>query len=392
MQSSNYIEDIYLEVFEKVIAAQANSRDINPAVNFYTLLESNKPITQAQAEYIIRILTKYQAIALGLGINYTDNLLNPTWKSPFRVIDQSKHVYIEKDSNGELWICLKFPFQLKKAFDEEIAHVDEVDDSHWDPDRKLRILSFYRYNIMHIYDFVKTHNFIIDDSFIDAIDQVEEIWQQADQVIPTCNIVDGQVFLDNINNETADWWKHHSTGILENDLLLAKVMGCKFLGIPSSLAEKIAASSESHFWIKDIRHFLDLCINLQGRVVIILDRSYDPRAWVKSFIEFVDEANFSKLDIKVCFRTNKEQDDGFNEWVKSKNIGGTVDQGKILIFDHKPAKWLFKQEEDVKMLVTNNLYPHTHSIARHWINSHPCVVYLGDIKPTLFKDRTIVEL
>jgi hypothetical protein len=245
---------------------------------------------------------------------------------------------------------------------------------------------------MHIYDFVKTHNFIIDDSFIDVIDQVEEIWQQADRVIPTCNIVDGQLSIDNVNNETVDWWKQHSTGILENDLLLAKAMGCKFLGTPSSLAEKIAASSESHFWIKDIRHFLDLCINLQGRVVIILDRSYDPRAWVKSFIEFVDEANFSKLDIKVCFRTNKEQDDGFNEWVKSKNIGGTVDQGKILIFDHKPAKWLFKQEEDVKMLVTNNLYPHTHSIARHWINSHPCVVYLGDIKPTLFKDRTIVEL
>jgi hypothetical protein len=102
--------------------------------------------------------------------------------------------------------------------------------------------------------------------------------------------------------------------------------------------------------------------------------------------------NFPKSDIKVCFRLNKDQNNGFNEWVKTNGLGGTVEQGKLLIFDHKPAKWLFRQEEDVKLLVTNNLYPHTQYLTRDWINSHPCVIYLGDIRPTLFKDQSIVEL
>jgi hypothetical protein len=393
MQSSKYIEDIYLEVFENVLAGAITGYDNNPAFSFYSLLESKKPVTQAQADYIIRLLTKYQSVAIRAGFDYTQNLLEPRWKSQFRVIDQSKRVHIEKDEHGAPQICLKFPFQLKKEFDADIDHFqDETNHSKWDPDRKLRILSLYRFNIIHIYDFVKKHNFIIDDSFLEIIGQVEEIWQQEDQIIPTFSIVDGDVYIDNVSEETAAWWDDHSTGMLENDLLLAKSMGFKFLGKPLTLAEKIAAAKESHFWIKDIRDFLDLCSKITGRVVVILDRAYDSQAWVKSLIESVDAANFPKSDIKVCFRLNKDQDKGFNVWVKNNGLGGTVEQGKLLIFDHKPAKWLFKQEEDVKLLVTNNLYPHTQYLTREWINSHPCVIYLGDIKPTLFKDRSIVEL
>jgi hypothetical protein len=393
MQSSKYIEDIYLEVFENVLAGALTGYDVNPACSFYTLLESKKPVTQAQADYIIRLLTKYQSAAIKAGVDYSQDLAAPKWKSQFRVIDQSKQVHIEKDEHGAPQICLKFPFQLKKEFDAGIDHFeDDTNHSRWDSDRKLRILSLYRFNIIHIYDFVKKHNFIIDDSFLEIIGQVEEIWQQEDNIIPSCGIVDSKVEIKNVSNEILAWWNEHKNGVVENDLLLAKHMRLKFLGGVNSLVENIVSSASNIFWIKDISKFLDLCDKIQGCIVIVLDRSYDAQTWVRDFIAQVDTTSFNKSDIKVCFRSKREKENGFNEWIKEQGLGGTVETGKILIFDNKPAKWLFTQPRDVKLLVMNNLFPHTQTMTRDWINSHPCVIYLGDIKPTLFKDRSIVEL
>jgi hypothetical protein len=53
---------------------------------------------------------------------------------------------------------------------------------------------------------------------------------------------------------------------------------------------------------------------------------------------------------------------------------------------------LFKDEQDVKILVTNNIYPPTNTLAKEWFGSHPCVLYLGDTKPTEQRGQKIVEL
>ena len=94
----------------------------------------------------------------------------------------------------------------------------------------------------------------------------------------------------------------------------------------------------------------------------------------------------------MCFRENKDSNTGINQWIKDTGVGGKVEDGKILIFEFKPAKWLFKEQENVKLLVTNNLYPATNTITKDWLSSHPCVIYLGDIKPATQRGHTIVEL
>jgi len=53
---------------------------------------------------------------------------------------------------------------------------------------------------------------------------------------------------------------------------------------------------------------------------------------------------------------------------------------------------LFKDLDDVTLLVTNNVFPPTNVMTRDWFNSHPCVIYLGDIKPSETKGQKIVEL
>jgi hypothetical protein len=396
MLSSNFIEDIFIGFFEHVVSnndTRVFGHDFNPTFSFYQLLLNGNPPTQAQADYIIRILTKYLHLAKLQNYNYSAALSRPEWKQQFRVIDQSKRIHIEKDEHGIPMVCLKFPYQLKKEFEETILiNLESFYSGTWDPERKIRILPMYNCNLVQVHEFVKKYGFDIDDSFLDALSEIEEIWLQEDNIIPSCEILDGQVMIKNVSSETYSWWVEHKNGTLENDLLLAKHMHLKFLGEANSLVEKIASSSANNFWIKDIPRFLDLCDKIQGRIVVVLDRSYDAQSWVRDFIAHVDTTNFDKSNIKVCFRSKREKEDGFNEWIKEQGLGGIVEYGKILIFDNKPAKWLFTKDEDVKLLVTNNLFPHTQTMTREWLHSHACVIHLGNIKPTPIKDQDIVEL
>jgi len=105
-----------------------------------------------------------------------------------------------------------------------------------------------------------------------------------------------------------------------------------------------------------------------------------------------DAQGVSRDEIKVCFRDSRLQDTGINEWIKLAGVGGKVESGRLLIFESRPAKWLFKDTSDVTLLVTNNVFPPTNVITRDWFNSHPCVIYLGDIKPSETKGQRIVEL
>jgi hypothetical protein len=104
------------------------------------------------------------------------------------------------------------------------------------------------------------------------------------------------------------------------------------------------------------------------------------------------QSNLPRDEVKVCFRMGNEQEPDLNQWIKDHGFGGKVGNAKVLIFNHKPAKWLFKEQESVKIIASNNIYSPTSTISRDWFNSHPCVIYIGDVKPTVSKDQKIVEL
>lgn len=396
MLSSLFAEDVFLEFYSKVDARHiiVQHQDFLPIQSFYDKISAGSSLTKNQANYIIKLLEKYKNLSVASGLDYRNILQNLKWKNQFRVLDLSKKIYVEKNKNGRLEVCLKFPYQLKKEFDEEITPLSQSISRSglWDPEEKVRRLNLYDYNLISLYEFANRHNFEIDDSFMSVLSDVEEIWQNSEEIVPYCEVTAAGIKLFNASSEILEWWESKRSGVVKNDLLLAKSMGFNLRKIPENTIEKISNSVENTFWIKNNKTLFDLSFDIFGKICIILDRTSDTLQWLQKFVHDADNEGVTRDEIKVCFRDSKEKNSGLNEWIKLAGVGGKVDNGKYLIFENKPAKWLFKEEHDVKILVTNNIYPLTNTLTRDWFNSHSFVIYLGETKPTEQKGQKIVEL
>jgi hypothetical protein len=394
MLPSEFAEDIFVE-FYKLVAQQKISiqgQDFSPISSFHEKIINSGELTKNQANFLIKLLEKYKIVSAQAGFDYRSQLQDLKWRKPFRVLDLSKKIYVELREN-KLEICLKFPYQLKKEFEDEIERRETLYAySFWDPDDKVRRLDLYQYNLITLYEFVCKHNFEIDDTFMNVLSDVEEIWQNSEDATPYSEVGINGVQLKNASDETAEWWQSNKTSNISKDLLLAKSMGFLYQEKPHTLVEKIAASQENSFWLKTNQDFFELSKSFSGQICILLDRSSATLPWLQSFVADAEKSGVDREEIKVCFRENKESTTGLNDWIKVAGVGGKVETGRILIFESKPAKWLFKTSNDVTLVVTNNIFPPTNTMARDWFMCHPCVIYLGDTRPTETKGQKIVEL
>lgn len=397
MLSSHYIEDIFLLFYQLMIqhGFALSKQDSSAAYNFQNLLSSGGQLTQNQANFIIKILQKYKVIAQKYNFTYDDALASPTWKKDFRVLDLSKRIYLETDENGEIWVNLKFPYYLKEPFDKEFPPQSGYGViASWDPDRKIRRVRFYDINIIALHEFAKLHQFEIDNSFLEASEIVENYWNEQDSFLPYSLIIQDKIVLVNSTESADEFFKDNANGNLEHDMFLAKSMNfpLREIKIPKKIVEKIATTENNIFWIDTYEKFFELYKSVDEKICLVLDRNTNTKSWLKEFVEESEKFGISRRDFRVCFRAPKEDTSGLNQWIKDSDLGGPIADGKFFIFLHKPAKWLFKDKVDVKIIVTNSLYPDTSGLMKDWINGHPCVVYFGETKPTPAKGSKIVNL
>lgn len=390
---SIYVEDVFLKFsnIAGLLSGKIQDQDFQPIYSFAEKIIGGEELTQNQGNYVIKLLEKYKNILADHGYDYRNELITMTWRRPFRVLDLSKRIYVEKDAGGKPWVCAKFPYQMKKQFDDTILS-SAAESSYWDHEQRVRKLDIYAYNLVQLYEFALENNFEIDDTFMMAVSEVEEIWQNADTVVPFCDIGSGGLELINAPEDAANYYRENKKGNLAYNLILAKSMGYLLKPTRPGTVEKMASVPENAFWIKDYSTFFGIYNQLKDRVCIILDRTTDTLSWLQNFVSEADKMLVSRDEIKVCFRDSKDNNSGLNQWIKLAGVGGSVESGKILIFESRPAKWLFKDSQDVKLLVTNNIYPPTNTMTREWFSSHPCVIYLGSTRPTEQRGQKIVEL
>lgn len=397
MSVNLFVEDVYLEFSQLILTNHflIDSRDIAAINSFHIKISNDIALTEAQGRYILKLLKKYQFTMKKAGLDYEEFLKKPQWKKEFRILDLGKRVYIDTDNETNPTVCLKFPFAFKIIFENEFLGKDmKKIRYHWDHDQRVNKIVMYDINLVALNDFCEKHAFEIDDSFLSALSQVEEIWNQQYAVTPHCVEENGVIELKNASEDAEAYWRENRTRDLSKDLFLAKTMGFLLRSNSNTVdvLTKMVSHESNHFWINEFSRFFDFYKKVDQRVAVILDANKDSVVWLENFIRSADESFVPRSDIKVCFREDRESNNEFNQWVKNNNLGGKIDTGKIFIFRSKPAKWLFSEEKNVKIVVTNGLFPSMNITTQKWISSRPCVIFLGSIKASQTKDIEIVQL
>lgn len=399
MTTIRYVEDVFTEFAHAVDLRQISvqPQDI-PAINsFQNVILTSKPLTKAQSSFVLKILTKYRIGSKMAGIDYHDSIDNPTWRYPFRVIDHSRSVSVDCDEDGSLRILMKFPYQIKEAFEKELPNIRSM----WDSTLMSRVIKLKDANVIVIREFCEKYEFVLDQTFIDLCDSVEEIWNQEENFLPYSVVKNNSVELINATDDAKEYFEINKTDSLEENMFLAKSMNfcLKLEEKNPTLIQKIATAQDNYFYTNNVKNLFEILKSLPtAKVAVLVDRASETLNFVKNFVNFAENVNFPKNEIRVCFRLSAEEDRElkFNQWIKENQINGPVNSGRIYIFRHKPAKWLFAGEENVKIIVTNGLFTNTNISISHWMDSHPCVIFVGEQKPAMRalsnKEKKIVNL
>ena len=245
---------------------------------------------------------------------------------------------------------------------------------------------------MQIHEFCEKNNFELHDSFMEALAQVEEIWQSQSSYIKSSSIKDNNVVLENADEDSIKFFESKKTNNVNSDLILAKNMGYIYNGKSKNVFEKIAGSNTNKFFAKSIKEFLEISYTVNGKIVLILERGDQTKNWIKFLAAQIDKLGYNKKDFRICFRSSNKDNPNFNKWVNENGFGGKISDAKFLIFQQKPAKWLFKEENDVIIVATNEILPGMNSTARALFNNHPCVIFIGEFKPVKNTKENIIEL
>jgi hypothetical protein len=398
MVPAKYIEDIFLEFADLVIWDRISYQPQDQAAifSFQTVLTNGSPITKKQANYITKLLTKYQNQLQQQGIDISEELKTPQWRSVFRELDYSKALSLIQDESKTIFMVFKFPYAFKETFNKDFLENRPYAHSLWNKDLQAQTVKLHNLNIIETVEFCQKHGFEISQEILDLADEVGEIWSDEEDYFPHSIIDDGKVFLKNANENAENYFKEHFSLNLNHDMLLAKSMGFPVRNSGKNTPlEKICSTSETRFWVKDIESLVSLLGEADSwPAVVILDRTSDYRSWVVEFNRAYSEKNPGKNDIKVCFREANDDPDcrKFNQWIKDRELGGQITQGKIFVCNHKLPKWLIKDKITTKMLISNGLYPNTNVTTASYIDSHHTVLYVGNIKPSNKKDKKIVSL
>lgn len=397
MLTSEYIEDIFLEFSELVnydrIAYQP--QDHKPIMSFRTIIKNKSQITEKQAKFMIILLNKYKRqINHYHGVDITKLLDNPSWRSTFRTIDYTKSIELIKNEEGILLAKMKFPYNIKDAFEKEIDN-DFVRISSYDNNERCRYLPLLRTNPIKLMDFCVKHGFIVSNEFSEYVDFVEEVWHHQDEIIPQAYIENNDIKIKNVIEPTKKYFEEHKKQNVFYDAILARQMGILLNSSNDHPALQIASSDEKMFWIDNMDKATQLISDCDlDKVAVIIDRSSNVVDFIEDLLDKLNNHCYNIENIRVCFRDSNTNIEGraFNNLIKEKGIGGPIDTGKLFVFKHNIPKWAKQSAWEFNLVLTNSITMPTNISTRNFINEcHACLT-VSEYSPSVQKGIKIGKL
>lgn len=354
-----------------------------------SLADSPYSWTEKQGKLALVILKRYHTLFQKYKIDLSELLDKPVYESPFRVIDYIKSVdiYADEETQSEM-IELKFPYnekiiKLVRCLKNE--KVDNLLPMLYDGETKkwtipyTEITCYYITLIAVRYDFKILNNILLKD-----YEEVKK--EKLSYKRPVVKLKDKEIQIENGNDNLLDWWKTyqkknilHQLDVLKNLELQSNIPSINLTN--SRLAEKIAMSMQTNFWVDRKKYSkidflkaleeLDMfpALSPMSGVLEQFNQIVEYEEWYKAF----EKLSWSKE--QIAWGLTLEEPPSINQADKNKDFfyagGSDFIYGKNTAMDEREKmqdRWfnIFLEskaskyiDKNTKIIITRNRIPRT---------------------------------
>lgn len=349
-------------------------------------LQRGNGFTEKQRALTIRLVTKY-ANVLSIALNYDVNvdLVTPTFKYPVRKLSGTKSVEVATLENGHKRMLVKFPYNegtitAFREYKQTLPRFDLMEIS-WNADDGAWVFPFTEPNVSFLSKLLGS-DFIFDQTFIDAADEIKEIEHNIEQYVPMVVFQDGKYYYKN----TVDKIPQPTSTNLTEVLLDARRYGisCWDESIDEAISSVTPAAcallknTSCNPVVLDVRDLDDLTelLNYSNNILFVIPGGTE-LMHLQTVHQYLKDNSIPNEQMTVMFRLDSSSGKICNDYIKENNLNGQVnDNVKFVCVSGKIPKPLIESGKQFDLVVhfgTNS----AHYTLKNYIKNHHNVVSMN---------------
>lgn len=366
--------------------------DQNILFSFSNQIDSGLALTQKQGFVAINLIKKYsRQLSVALNKDVSPFYLNPQFKYPIRVLNAlPKTIRIVKKSANSYIIQLSFPYEestvsLIKDYKKNIStnrlgHTINwnIETKTWDLDLREEHVDWISNNLMNL-------GFIVDQEFIDFVDQIQDVKSNLENYIPMVRFSNNNFEYKNVSKNIpqptstdlvdvlVDARKYGiSTWTEDIDVALTSLnlnpFLYRFLTTPTLTA---IPSEKEKLTISDIGSIIQWSLPC----LIIIPGGTEFKH-IEFCYPFLKKIGIADNEMSVMFRLDKDRGADFNDFVKNHKINNPIsDQTKIVFISGKVPKPLVESKMNFSTIFNLGISGVHYTLSAYIKNHHFVINY-----------------
>ena len=383
------IEDLIVAIaFTHTI--KTNQWDTNLVYSFADQIGRGIGFTEKQGTVALRIIKTYSTqLSTTLNLDIQNILKNPTYRYPFRQINNTKKISVQKDPVFGQVIKVEFPYN--ETYVNTIRkNRDRLEYAQWNPEEKAWIFALTESSIQILSDLFGKEHFEFDEEFQIYQEQANVIQEHMEEFVPMLVLEDGNPVFKNIPKNLP---KLETTNIMQA-LFEARRKGVtawsdeifdKFdsIGVTPVLKTFLNSDPGENFHI-DSKNEPISCLSPfivhMGPTLFIIPGG-DEFNKLQAAYNFLKSDGFENKDMSVMFRTDSKIDQKFNNFVKENELNSPIGENtKIVFISSKMPKPVLKSNIKFHSVI-NMGYDAVHYSIRDFMKNHENLIVYSE-KPS----------
>lgn len=324
-----------------------------------------------------------------------NDLDNPQWKMPFRVLPVHKTITIQKHQKYGKAIYLEFPFDEKMVEHLRLWNKGSTDKGQWDSAIRKWILTLREDNVLMVGDQILPTGFTPDEEFVSIFREITQIRDNLDTHLPMIVTADDTFKLVNQSPKIPQ---------LDTQDLIEALFTAREYGITTwdDTIEEVVTHEEfnpvtrgvlkyldgdSYLWFHSTDHVIenfDQLLIYGGTALIIVPGGSEYEN-VKQWSEFAQSIGIDKQQQSVMFRL-PNGDAQLNAYVRAEGLNNPVtDTTKIVFVSTKIPKPLVKDGIKFATVINLGFYHSMHFTMSTMIANARNLVYYSIKEPSKVK-------